>query len=79
MIKNEQVMVLKVILFSVVLMALVFILMGIKMIFVKGGSFPNLHIGGNSEMKKRGIHCVQTMDKLERKRSVDVFEMTKEL
>ncbi len=69
---------LKVILLAMGLMAIVFILMAIKMLLKKNGAFPNLHIGGNSELKKRGIYCVQTMDKLERKASVDIYEMTKD-
>ncbi len=55
----------KVILLSVGMMAIVFILMAIKTLLKKNGAFPNLHIGGNPEMKKRGIHCAQTTDKLE--------------
>jgi hypothetical protein len=71
-------MTLKVILLAIALMAAVFILMAIKTILKKNGTFPNLHIGGNSEMKKRGIYCVQTMDKVERKEKRDIFEMEKE-
>lgn len=34
-------------------------LLGVKVFFVKGGRFPHTHIGGNPEMRKRGIKCVQ--------------------
>ena len=41
------------ILLTMAIVALAFILLGIKVIFVKGGKFPNTHIGANKEMKKR--------------------------
>lgn len=41
--------------------------MSFKVLFVKGGKFPNIHIGGNKEMKKRGITCVTSQDREARK------------
>lgn len=46
-------------LFSVVLIALAVILLGVKIFFVKGGKFPNTHIHANPEMRKRGITCAR--------------------
>ncbi len=40
-----------------------FLLMAVKVLFVKGGKFPNTHIAGNKEMKKRGIGCAKSMDR----------------
>lgn len=40
-----------------------FLLLALKVIFVKGGKFPNTHIAGNKEMKKRGIGCAKSMDR----------------
>ena len=37
--------------------------MGFRAIFVKGGSFPNIHIGSNKEMRKRGITCASSQDR----------------
>ncbi|MBR1543413.1 MAG: hypothetical protein IJ626_00775 [Muribaculaceae bacterium] len=34
-------------------------LLGVKVFFVKGGRFPNTHIHGNPEMRKRGITCAK--------------------
>ena len=32
------------------------------MLLVKGGKFPNTHVGGNRDMRERGIGCVQSQD-----------------
>lgn len=31
------------------------------------GKFPNMHVSGNKEMRKRGIGCVQSQDRDARK------------
>ena len=56
------------ILLTMAIVALAFILLGIKVIFVKGGKFPNTHIGANKEMKKRGISCASSTDSVDRSR-----------
>ena len=56
------------ILLTMAIVALAFILLGIKVIFVKGGKFPNTHIGANKEMKKRGISCALSTDSVDRSR-----------
>ncbi len=33
--------------------------MAVRILFVKGGSFPKTHIEGNPAMRKMGIHCAQ--------------------
>ena len=38
-------------------------------IWLRGGEFRSQHIGQSSEMRRRGIHCVQSMDAMERKQS----------
>lgn len=43
------------------------ILLCIKVILVPGGKFGSTHIGGSKAMRKRGIHCVQSMDAIERR------------
>ena len=42
-------------------------LMSIKVLL--GKRFPNTHLEGNKEMRKRGIGCVQSMDAQMRKQS----------
>jgi len=49
----------KILFLTIILVALAILLLGVKVFFVKGGKFPNTHIGSNPEMKKRGIKCVQ--------------------
>ena len=67
----------KVILLSVGLMAIVFVLMAIKTLLKKHGSFPNLHIGGNPEMKKRGIHCAKKTNKKKYNDKRNIHDMEK--
>jgi len=55
-------------LLTVALMALVFIGMAISILVKKGGKFPNTHISGNKYLKRNGIYCAQTQDKIEQKK-----------
>ena len=36
-------------------------------IWLRGGEFRSQHIGQSEAMRSKGIHCVQSMDKIERK------------
>lgn len=45
------------------LVAISFLLLGIKVFFTKGGRFPNTHIGASKAMKERGINCAQSQDR----------------
>ena len=49
----------KLLILTLVLLLVAVALLGVKVFFVKGGRFPNTHIHGNPEMKKRGIHCAR--------------------
>ena len=49
----------KIVLITIVMLLVAMLLLGIRVFFVKGGRFPNSHIDGNSELKKRGIICVR--------------------
>lgn len=40
-----------------VLLLLALLLMGFRVLFVKGGKFPNSHIDANPRLQERGIHC----------------------
>ncbi len=59
----------KILLLTIVLIAIVFTLFSIKILIKKNGKFPKSRIGGNREMSKRGIYCATTQDKIERKKS----------
>lgn len=50
---------------ALVLMAIAFAGLAIKILLEKKGQFPNLHIGANQHMKDRGVTCAQTFDKIE--------------
>ncbi len=53
----------KTLLFTLLIIAISFALLAITIIIKKNGKFPNLHVGGNKAMRKRGIKCVQSQDK----------------
>ena len=42
-------------------------LLAIKIILKKNGRFPNIHVSGSKDMRKRGIGCVQSQDRAARK------------
>ncbi|HIX04460.1 MAG TPA: hypothetical protein H9863_10165 [Candidatus Odoribacter faecigallinarum] len=59
-------MFLTVFLIVVVLLAIALAGLAITILVKKGGKFPEIHIGRNKAMKKLGIHCANTTDRLER-------------
>lgn len=58
---------LKTLLFTLLIIAICFVLLAITIIIKKNGRFPNTHVGGNKEMRKRGIKCAQSQDRDARK------------
>jgi hypothetical protein len=53
----------KTLLFTLLIIAISIALLAIKIIIKKNGRFPNTHVGGNKEMRRRGIKCVQSQDR----------------
>lgn len=51
------------IIISVVLLLLGILLLGFKVFFIKDGEFPNIHIGGNKALRKKGIGCATSQDR----------------
>lgn len=51
---------LKTMLLCVLIIAIGVALLAIKILVKKNGCFPNTHISGSKEMRKRGIGCVQS-------------------
>ena len=41
----------------------------VKLLFKKNGRFPNTHVSGSKEMRKRGIGCVQSQDSAMRRKN----------
>ena len=50
---------------TALIVAISFILLGIGILFKR--KFPNTHVSGNKEIRKRGIGCVQSQDREARK------------
>jgi len=61
--------ILKVILLAVVLVAIAILGMAIRILIKRGGRFPNTHVSGNRFLKRNGIYCAQTQDKLEQRKA----------
>ena len=57
---------LKLALIALALVAVGMLLLTVNL-WLRGGSFRSHHIGQSREMRRRGIHCVQSMDAMERK------------
>ena len=58
---------LKVALLTAGIVAISIALLCVKLIVLPNGKFASSHISGNKEMRKRGIHCVQSMDRMMRR------------
>lgn len=52
---------------GIIAIAMLFLCVGI--LFGRRHTFRSQHIGQSSAMRKRGIHCVQSMDAMERRQS----------
>lgn len=65
---------LKLALLTLGIIALSFLFLCVKMILKPGSRFGSTHIGGSKAMRERGIHCVQSMDAMERREKLHVRE-----
>ncbi|WP_372751186.1 hypothetical protein [Labilibaculum sp.] len=54
-----------VLLITIVLLAICFAGFAVSILIKKNGQFPELHIGNNKELKKKGIGCATSQDKME--------------
>lgn len=57
---------LKVALLTLGFVAISIALLCVRILLVRNGRFRSMHIGASAAMRKRGIHCVQSMDARER-------------
>ena len=55
-------MFIKLLISSVVFLAIAAAGMGLRMLLSPGGKFPETHVGRNPELKKRGITCAKQTD-----------------
>ena len=58
---------LKLVLITLGIVAFSVLFLCIKILLKPGSKFGSTHIGGSRAMRKRGIHCVQSMDAFERR------------
>ncbi len=56
---------LKIVLIAIALISTAVLALSIRIVLVKGGKFPETHVSRNLAMKKKGIVCVKTMDRME--------------
>lgn len=54
---------------TALLVGISFLLLGLRIFFVKGGKFPNIHIGGSKAMRDRGISCATSQDRMAQKKN----------
>ncbi|MDR0658462.1 MAG: hypothetical protein LBG18_05970 [Mediterranea sp.] len=59
---------------SLLIIAVCIILLAVKILFVRGGTFPDTHIGGSKAMRERGIGCVQSQDREARQKRRMTFD-----
>ena len=52
-------MYLKVLLVTLIFLALAFLALGISILIKKNGKFPQISVGKNKDMHKKGISCVK--------------------
>ncbi len=64
--KHLKNMFFKVLIIVIVLLAIALAGLAITILVKKNGKFPEIHIGRNKAMRKLGIHCANTTDRLER-------------
>ncbi len=55
-------MFLKLLILSVIFLAIAALGFGVRILFKSHGKFPETHISRNKEMRKRGIKCAQQTD-----------------
>ncbi len=65
----------KVILLTLIIVAVAVILLCVRVLLVKNGRFRSMHIGDSKAMRQRGIGCVQSEHRKlrrEKKHTIDV-------
>lgn len=71
-------MIIKLILVSVVLLGIGFIGFAITILVKKNGQFPETHIGKTEFLKKEGVTCATSQDKLEQAKAFKKGQYRKE-
>ena len=58
---------LKLLLLTIAICAVSMLCLSVGVLFRRDGKFRSLHIGQSPEMRRHGIHCVQSMDRMMRR------------
>jgi hypothetical protein len=58
---------LKVFLLTLGILSIAMVGLALTMLVKKGGKFPNTHVSGNKYLKKNGVYCSQTQDRIEQR------------
>lgn len=64
----------KTLLFSVLIIAIGMLFLGVKVLLKPKGEFESMHIHDSQAMKDRGIHCVMDQDREDRQRAEKVSQ-----
>lgn len=64
-------------LFTLALVAIAGLLLGIQILLKKNGKFSSQHVGQSKAMRERGIHCLQTQDRLAYNDKKNITDMEK--
>lgn len=65
-------------LITVIILVICVVLMSVKILFKKGGTFPNTHVESNAALREKGICCARTQDKQESRRK-NLYDRLKEI
>lgn len=65
---------LKVFIFTAIILAFCIVLLSVRIIFVKNGRFVKTHVSSSKAMRERGVTCVQSQDYAMRHRKGGVKE-----
>lgn len=65
-------------LLTAVILIICVALLSVKILFKKGGTFPNSHVGGNKALSKKGIYCAKTQHR-EQMKQKNLEERMKDL
>lgn len=64
-------------LFTLAIVAIAGILLGIQILVKKNGKFSSQHIGQSKAMRERGIHCLQAQDRIAYNDKRNITDMEK--
>lgn len=75
--KQRRMNMVKIFLFTLALVAIAGVLLGIQILLKKNGKFSSQHIGQSKAMRERGIHCLQAQDKMAYNDKRNITDMEK--